>query len=496
MSKKQLVLLTGASGKMGFETFELLWRKRDLYDIVLLLRPSKINRKKFRKYEQQAGKAEEGGFKIVWGDLLNREALVQACRGIDWCLHTAALISPEADRNPEMAHKVNAIGTISLVEAIEAEDPEHIKLVYVGTIAEYGDRHPPVHISRTGDPVVPSVYDHYAVSKIKAELAVMQSRIKHRVSLRQTFIMIPDLFSLIDPIMFHQPINSFLENITAKDSGRLMVNCLEVQDDSDFWGGYYNISGGPGCRTTFLEFLDEIYGMLGIRLQKVMERKWFALKNFHMQFFEDAGSLNEYLHHWDGGQNLESYYRDVWIKLPWYLKATAWCAKNIPPCRWCVEAMTRIQLKKLAYHDEGTMGWIRNKETGRINAFYGSMEAYSKIPDWNGPMPSLDHSQAHIRLNHGYQESNEGLTIEDLHQAAEFRGGNLVSGKWDGNFHATLSWKCCQNHAFKMTPHAVLKGGHWCTECISPPWNYSVVAQKNPFAKQVLNPPKKYLLFN
>ncbi len=117
-------------------------------------------------------------------------------------------------------------------------------------MAEYGDRLPPVHVGRIGDPVIPSVYDHYALSKIKGELAVMQSRIKHRVSLRQTFIMIPGLFSLMDPIMFHQPINSFMENITARDSGRLMASCLDIPGDSDFWGGYYNISGGPECRIT------------------------------------------------------------------------------------------------------------------------------------------------------------------------------------------------------------------------------------------------------
>jgi hypothetical protein len=37
-----------------------------------------------------------------------------------------------------------------------------------------------------------------------------------------------------------------------------------------------------------------------------------------------------------------------------------------------------------------------------------------------------------------------------------------------------------------MTPHAVLKGGHWCLECISPPWNYKEIATKNSFAAQVL----------
>ena len=89
-----------------------------------------------------------------------------------------------------------------------------------GRVAEYGDRLPPVHVGRTGDPLIPSLFDHYAITKVRGELAVMQSRIKHRVSLRQTFIMIPDLFSLMDPIMFHQPINSFMENYHRQGFGQ------------------------------------------------------------------------------------------------------------------------------------------------------------------------------------------------------------------------------------------------------------------------------------
>jgi len=485
-------LLTGASGSMGFETFRLLWEKRDRYDIVLFLRPSKKSRKRFRKYETGSGTSggsrmdPEIGIRIVWGDALNREDLVKACRGIDWCLNPMALISPAADRNPDMAEKVNARGIQYPVDAIEAENPDHIRLVHIGTIAEYGDRLPPVHAGRTGDPVVPSVYDYYAISKIKGELTVMQSGIKHKVSLRQTFIMIPGLFSLMDPIMFHQPIHSFMENITARDSGRLMVKCLEIGKDSDFWGGYYNISGGPDCRITFLEFLDRIYSMLGIRYRKVMERRWFALKNFHMQFFEDAGKLNEYLHHWEGGQGMEEYFREVWTRLPWYLKATAWYARYLPPYRSFVEAMTRGQLKKLAGKEDGTLGWIRKQDTGKIRAFYGSADAFHQIPGWDRDMPSLEHSTPYERLDHGYEEGKKELALGDLQQAAEFRGGRLKSEDWDGHPHTPLTWLCCQKHAFEMTPHAVLKGGHWCMECISPPWNYEALAEQNPFAAQVL----------
>lgn len=486
--QKEVVLLTGASGSMGFETFKLLWEKRDRYDLVLLLRPSRKNRKKFRRYEQEAraGDGAAGSLRIVWGDALNREDVVEACRGIDWCLHPMALISPAADRQPEMAGWVNARGTRYLVEAIEAEDPEHIRLVHIGTIAEYGDRLPPVHVGRTGDPVIPSVYDYYALSKIRGELRVMQSRIKHRVSLRQTFIMIPGIFSLMDPILYHQPINSFMENITARDSGRLMARCLELPDNSDFWGKYYNISGGPACRITFLEFLDRIYAMLGIRMTRVMERKWFALKNFHMLFYEDSEHLNTYLQHWEGGQGMEDYFREVWEKFPWYLKSAARFARHFPPFRALLEALTRVQLNRLAHQKDGTMHWIRSGDMGRIRAFYGSMDAYGQIPDWTGELPSLDHAQPYKRLQHGYDEKKPKIQIQDLRQAAEFRGGKLMSEQWKGEMHVKLKWECCQGHSFEMTPHAVLKGGHWCMDCISPPWDYQVLTQKNPFAAQVL----------
>jgi nucleoside-diphosphate-sugar epimerase len=492
--EKEVVLLTGASGSMGFETFKLLWEQRDRYDMVLLLRPSRKNKRLFRQYERAAGivpipgagVVTGDGLKIVWGDALNRDDVEESCRGIGWCLHTMALISPEADRNPDMAYRVNLEGTRRIVEAIEARDPENTRMVYIGSIAEYGDRMPPVHVGRTGDPLIPSVYDHYALSKIGAEQVVMQSRIRYKVSLRQTFIMIPDLFSLIDPILFHQPVNSFMEGITARDSGRILARCLKMPGDSDFWGDYYNISGGPACRSTFLDLLQSMFGLFGVRYQKVMERRWFALKNFHMHFFGDADRLNSYLHHWEGGTTMEEYTEEVRRNLAWYLKAVSWFSRYIPPFRWVVEGATWLFLWRLSMKDQGTTRWIRTKDEGRIRAFYGSMEAFKAIGDWGENMPSMDPGQPFRRLDHGYDESREVLGPDDLREAARFRGGEL-EGEWNGGMHEKLGWKCCRGHTFEMTPHAVLKGGHWCPECIAPPWDYAVLAEKNPFAAQVLS---------
>ena len=153
-----------------------------------------------------------------------------------------------------------------------------------------------------------------------------------------------------------------------------------------------------------------------------------------------------------------------------------------------MEAMTRAQLHKLAHKPDGTLGWMDRKDKGRISAFYGSVEAYQMIRGWEEDMPSLDQNQVHLRLDHGYDETRKELEIRDLQQAAEFRGGALVSRDWTGDMHRPLSWICCQKHPFMMTPHAVLKGGHWCLECIAPPWNYHLIRDQNPYAAQVLIP--------
>ncbi len=496
---KEVVLLTGASGHMGFEAFRMLWEKRDRYDIVLLLRPSGKNKKIFRSYEKSAGivpfrgpGTDEGdGLKIVWGDALQREDVQEACRGIDWCLHLMALVPPAADCDPEMTDRVNRVGTGYIVEAIEAQDPGRIRMVYVGSVAQYGSRLPPVHMGRVGDPMLSCEYDCYTPTKIAAELAVMESRIRHWASLRQTFIMIPDIFSLLDPILFHQPLNTFMENITLRDAGRALVGCLDMKDEPGFWRRCYNLSGGPPCRSTYLEFLDMIYRMAGIDYRKVMERKWFALRNFHMVFFEDAFLLDRYLHHWEGGETLEDYCRLVWDAFPWYLKLTGTLNRHFRPFRFLVERITYEKLKRLALRENGPLRWIRAQDREKIRAFYGSPDALNCIPGWDVDMPDLDHGQKYVRLDHGYDESAQHLERTDLEKAAAFRGGELLGREWDGDMYSQLTWSCSRGHRFRMTPYSVLKGGHWCHRCILSSGTYHETAGKNPFADQVLLIPRE-----
>ncbi|MCK5654339.1 MAG: NAD-dependent epimerase/dehydratase family protein, partial [Dehalococcoidia bacterium] len=150
MAKKK-VLLTGASGSMGGEAFKELLRRRDKYDIVLLLRPSKKNRKAFTKYEGQEG------IRIVWGDLSNPDDVLRAVNGVDHVLHPAAFISPAADHNPQLTKKTNFEGTKNVVEAIkrQPDNGDNVRLVMIASLAMYGDRLPPVQWIKVGDPLKP-----------------------------------------------------------------------------------------------------------------------------------------------------------------------------------------------------------------------------------------------------------------------------------------------------------------------------------------------------
>ena len=246
------------------------------------------------------------------------------------------------------------------------------------------------------------------------------------------------------------------------------------------------MGGGPDCRITFLEFMKITYDMLGIDYRNVMERKWFALRNFHMQYFEDSHVLNDYIHNWR--EDMDTYTKRVWDNMPWYMKMVAKLCKAIPPFKRMVENATYKRLKGLAERPDGTLGWINNKNDMRVSAFYGSYEAFEKIPDWDVDMPQMDPEPEWHRLDHGYNEDKEQLELSDLQGAAKFRGGECLSTEWNGDLYSTLKWKCAFGHEFEAKPFTILKAGIWCPECLAPPWNYDAIAKKNRFFAQVWYP--------
>lgn len=459
MSKKK-VLLTGASGSMGHAAFLELLKRRDEYDVVLLLVPSKRDKAIFRKYD----------VKIVWGDLTRYEDVLEAVDGVDLVLHPAAFISPAADHDPGWAREVNYGGTVNVLNAIEAQPNggDGIRFVYVSSVAVYGDRLPPIHRIRVGDPIVPSVYDFYAATKIAAEKAVIESGLKYWAVIRQTYIAIPDTMSLIDSIMFHQPINQCIELVTDRDAGYGLVRCLDVPDD--FWGRIYNMGGGPSCRYVFLDDLERSMELAGLGdYRQLMERNWFALRNFHCGYFEDGHVLDDYLGH--RRDTLDDHRRRVRDALPWYVRLARFAPKS-----WI-----KRYLEKMA--DPLVWNESPEKYAGRITAFFGSREAWEAIPGWDVDMPDLD-VEGHL-LDHGYTaREDHDYSIDDMREAAQFRGGQCFSQAFV-DMRTRLEWKCAFGHEFAASPTLILMGGHWCPTCAAPGWDYDRIARANPFLAQV-----------
>jgi nucleoside-diphosphate-sugar epimerase len=434
---------------MGGAAFRELLRRRDRYEIVLLLQGSRRERRRFAPYEQGEGVA------LVWGDLSDRSAVEEAVDGCDQVLHPAAFIAPAADHDPKRAYASNAAGTQNIVAAIKKQPggAERIRLVNVCSVAAYGGRLPPHHLLRVGDPLRPSVGDFYATTKIAAERAVIESGIRHWASLRQTWIAIPNILSLMDPIMFHQPLDTHIEMITAADAGYGLVQCLDCPDD--FFRKVYNMSGGPSCRMVYAGLLERTWGDLGLGdYRKSMARNWFGLRNFHCGWYADGDVLNDYLGHWR--DSLDVYHQQVNSAFPAILQLG---------CKIAPSPIVKLVLRAMA----DPLKWVRGGREELVKAFFGSERAWREIGGWDDYEPAL---------GAGEDEPGPEHEATDPHVLAELRGGECLSSD-DPTGHEGLRWRCGAGHQWEASSAAV-RAGHWCPDCMAPPWTWDDVAKVDP----------------
>lgn len=470
MTMKKTIFLTGASGNMGQEGLRFLLERSDRFNIVALVLPTDNDRKVMAAFSANPA------LKIVWGDLTNYDDVLKCVTGADYVLHVGAVVSPLADHFPELATKVN-IGSIkNIIRAIKAQpDPDKIRLAYIGTVAQTGNRMSPYHWGRVGDPIQISVYDNYALTKTIAEREVIESGLKYWVSMRQTGIAHTGLLAMKDPIMFHPPMNAVLEWVTVRDAGRLVANVCNEDVPEEFWRRIYNIGGGEKCRVTNYEFLQKAFATTGIKdIRQITEPNWFATRNFHGQWYEDSDVLENYLHF--RSESIDDFIAALRDSLPWYYKLAG-----------LMPGIVKRQLLAIAEGKGGTLNWIKNDHRNKIIAYFGSKEKWQQIPGWDKfPIEKL--SRTPVRLNHGYDESKPKaeLDIADMQSAAEFRGGKCLSTQMSkGDMHTSLKWRCAFDHEFEGSPTLILHAGHWCPQCLPIPWRDDQIAKKNPFLAQI-----------
>ena len=370
---KSTVFLTGATGNMGWAGFQELYSRKERFNIRILVRDSKKNRRKLARY------LSDPAVTVVWGDLTRYEDVLAGVTGSDYVLHVGGMVSPAADYFPDKTLHVNVTSAENVVKAVLAQpNKDEIKVVYIGSVAQYGDRNPPKHWGCVEDPQVPAKFDMYALSKIRSEEVFAKAGLKKWVSLRQSGILYPGILKVLNPTAFHVPVGGVLEWATVEDSGRLLAQVCEAWVPEEFWNKAYNISSGEQYRMTNYEFETRLLNALGLPgPEKVFEPQWFALKNFHGMWYTDADVLDEYLH-FRSYTPVDEYFAGLKSKLPWYYSlaflAPAWAVKMF--------------MKPYAFEKGmGTQWWVEN-DPAMFEAYYGSREAYDAIKSWDDLRPA------------------------------------------------------------------------------------------------------------
>lgn len=489
--RRPRVFMTGASGGMGMASLkQMLPDVGEAYDLVVLVRDSEKNRSEMAPFEGTSG------LEVVWGDLDDNEAVRCCLLDTDLVLHIAAFVSPAADYHPKKAMHVNFGGTKRLVDTIhKLGQDEKTAFVYIGTVAETGDRMPPIHWGRVGDPIKPSMFDYYAVSKVAAERYVIESGLARWASLRQTGIIGPAMVKIRDAIQFHNCLYNVLEYCSDRDSGRAMAHLAEYDVagtlDPSFWCHVYNIGGGAPCRVSTIDMYRKLYGELGFTsLDPVIDNKYVATRNFHGQYYLDSDKLEGFLHF--RSDSMQYFYDE-------YLKAMGPAAIGFARFLCRIPGGQHLMgsvIKKSTFDalldaEHGTRHFIQADMDDRIDAYWGSRAAWEKLPEKVSDMPAFTDWDHVVHIDHGYDESKpeEELSIEDMRGAAEFRGGKLLSTQMcTGDWRGKLRFRCAFGHEFEASPRLVLEGGHWCPVCEAKSWNYGARAKVDPFFAQVWNP--------
>jgi UDP-glucose 4-epimerase len=270
-ARRLTVVVTGSFGNIGTSTVQALRQRGDrvvAYDL-----PTRANqfvaRARFR-----------GGVDVVWGDVLDQDAIARAVENADAVVHLAALIPPRSERTPELTERVNVDGTRNVVAAV-AKAKSRPRLVYASSLSVYGrtqDRPPPRTVL---DPVNPA--DHYGQTKAAAEHVVSTSDVDW-VVLRFGAVLPLRLPLFIDPLMFEVPLTDRIEFVHTRDVGFAVTRSCEL---AGLGGKTLNIGGGPGCQLYQRQVVSRSLDVLGIGM---LPDEAFTTTPYHCDWLDTTES--------------------------------------------------------------------------------------------------------------------------------------------------------------------------------------------------------------
>lgn len=483
------VAMTGASGNMGREALKQTLELKEVELVRVLLTDKKKNDKLAKEWTKKYGNRIE----IIRGTIADPKNCEKLCLNTDYVVHMAAVIPPASDANPAASEECNYKGAIALIDAVKKCDPQP-KYIHISTVALYGNRNEKHLFGKVGDPLTVSPFDHYAMHKLKGERYALEAGLKCFVVLRQTAMLHPNMLkdNISDGLMFHTALNAPLEWVSSRDSGYLIKRILEADNKGEvptFWNNIYNIGAGKrGMDTGYDTFVDG-FSIIGGSPEKFFKPNWFAVRNFHGVWFYDGHELNDFFDYQRDG--VTEFWKEIGRKHKAYAIAKALPAKLI----------YLAVFKKLLYHPNSPMRWLKDGDIPRVTATFGSVEAANSLPaEWKNTrliskgdfgdydeMRSVEKVKKSDLLSCGFDDAKpmSEWNIEDMRNAARFRGGELISESVNGLFEKA-KWRCADGHEFEASPFTVMRGGHWCPKCCQPtPWDFDRVAKLSPYYAQV-----------
>jgi nucleoside-diphosphate-sugar epimerase len=239
--------------------------------------------------------------------LRNFKAVKKAVKNQDIIVHIAGIIPPLSYEKPDYAYEINVEGTKKILEAMQKQDIPQ-KIIFTSSIAVYGDRlkNPEIKIN---DPVNPN--DIYGETKLEAEEIVKESSLKYIIFRLSYCISIKNLE--IKPIMFKVPLDTCLEIIDSRDVGLAITNAIK---SDDLWNKTINLAGGKDCRTSYRDYLDRIFEIIGLG-KYFLPDEAFAEEGFHCGFYETKEVQKELKFQ---RFNLKDFYKQIknWIGIKKY----------------------------------------------------------------------------------------------------------------------------------------------------------------------------------
>lgn len=246
------VLVTGAFGRLGQEGLDRLLEEG--HSPIAFDVPNRRNRKEAKRFE--------GRVHIVWGDI-RRPADIGSCvESCDAIIHNAGVLAPLSEKEPELAHGVNVLGTKNILDAMRRRMEPPV-IVFSSSLSVCGPRQPggpPL----TGDhPAIPT--DHYTAHKAECEQMLKDSglpfvifRIGVSVGLKAAAgDLSPDVFR----VLFGINPDVRLEWVHPSDVALAQVRAIQTPAAFD---KTLMIGGGEGCRLTFGEFYGAMFDAAGV----------------------------------------------------------------------------------------------------------------------------------------------------------------------------------------------------------------------------------------